>query len=174
MYAPPPKEERNPEQRLFSMALYMIAAFAGGLQCFNSLPVVVLGTLLVSMCFFMVKAQKLTAMNTLYSTHVEWTHRTLSIGSFFLFPLSFAVALYFVYTSTDLLAFKKSLDASSEGDIGDVIGIVKNYIAKNEEKVEAITSYSLLPAVIWWVRRCAYGFWRAKNAEPINFPQGIL
>lgn len=172
MYAPP--EEHHPEQRTFSMALYMISTFAAILQYFNSIPVILLGAMLVTLCFFMAKAQGVTARETIYSTHVEWTRRTLSIGSFFLFPISLIAAFYFIYTTTDINALKNSLDASTEGDLGDTIILVKNYVAANMEKVEKITSISLAPPILWWVRRCIYGFMKAQKSEPIDYPEGFL
>lgn len=169
MYAP--AEEKHPEQRTFSMALYIIVGFCGIMQYFMS--TVLFGTILLLICFFMVRAQKATAQNTIYITHVEWTRRTLSIGTFYLFPIALAFACYFISKTIDFAAIRQQLDGT-DGEIGGTITLMKGYITENAERVEHISTLCITPVILWWLRRCVYGFMKAKSSEPIFYPQGLL
>lgn len=169
MYAP--AEEKHPEQRTFSMALYIITAFCGLSQFFMS--TLLLGLILLVLCFFMTKAQRATAQNTIYASHVEWTRRTLSVGTFWLCPIALGFACYFVWKSVDFIEMRRQLDATN-GDLGDTINLMKAYVTNNVAKVERIADYCMAPVIFWWLRRCLHGFLKAKRSEPIFYPEGLL
>src|SRR4051812_18740887 len=117
-YAPP--EEKHPEQRAFSKALYVIAAFGAIAQYAESFGMVIAGCVILGITGFMIKAQRMTAQGTIYASHVEWISKTLTIGSRYLFPLSLVVALWCVYTMTDIDSLRKALAASDSADMGAV------------------------------------------------------
>ena len=112
MYAP--SEEKHPEQRVFTMAIYVIASFGAVVQYAESFGMVAAGCIILGITGFMVKAQRMTAKDTIYASHVEWIARTMSIGSKFLFPLSIVVMLYLVYEGTDVASLRHALAASSD------------------------------------------------------------
>ena len=172
MYARP--EEKHPEQRVFSMALYVVSALGAIVQYAESFAMVVAGCIILGLAGFMVKAQRLTAKNTIYASHVEWMARTISIGSTFLFPLSIAVTFYLVYTLTDVESFRKAIAAADSDDFGVLSGLVKNYVAKNMDKIDSITTWSITPPIFWWVRRCWFGLMRADKHEPIDYPDSLI
>ena len=172
MYARP--EERHPEQRGMSMAIYVIAALGAIVQYAESIGMVVAGCIILALAGFMLKAQRMTAKGTIYASHVEWTARTMSIGSYFLFPISIAVAFYLIYQWTDIEALRKAVAASDSDDTETLINLVKAYIANNKEKIDRITTWSITPPIFWWVRRCWYGLRRADKSEPIDYPDGIF
>jgi hypothetical protein len=172
MYAPQP-EEKHPEQRIFSQFIYVVSAMGAISQYAESIGMVVAGCLILGLAGFMVKAQRATAHNTIYASHVEWAARTMYIGTFFLFPISIAAMLYFVYTWTDIAGLKQTLLGSSE-DLSAQAGIVKEYIVQNEAKINRITTWCISPPIFWWVRRCWYGIMRADKSEPIDYPDGIF
>jgi hypothetical protein len=171
-YAPP--EEKHPEQRAFSKALYVIAAFGAIAQYAESFGMVIAGCIILGIAGFMVKAQRMTAQGTIYASHVEWISRTLTIGSRYLFPLSLAIALWLVYTMTDVDALRKVIAASNSDDLGTLSGLVRQYIEQNEQKIDMITTWSITPPIFWWVRRCWFGLMRAEKSEPIDYPDSLF
>jgi uncharacterized membrane protein len=171
MYAP--REEKHPEQRAFSMALYVVSAMGAIAQYAASIGMVVAGVIILMLAGFMVKMQRLTARGTIYASHVEWMARTLSIGCKFLFPIAIFVALYLVYKWTDVATLQHSLAAAGD-DTDATINLVKAYIASNEDKINRITTWSLTPPILWWVRRCWHGLVRADKSEPIDYPDSLL
>ena len=172
MYAP--VEEKNPEQRAFTMALYIIAAFGAIVQYTESLSMNIAGFIILAIAGFMLKAQRLTARDTIYASHVEWMARTISIGSYFLFPVAIAAILYFVYTLTDIVSLKKTFAASGGQDLNAMLSLTKTYIANNGEKINRIINLSITPPIFWWVNRCWYGFKRAAKSEPIDYPESFI
>lgn len=162
-------EYKNPELRTFSMALYMIAGMSGLLQFFET--TVILGTILLVISFFMVKAQRLTARETLYASHVEWTARTLSRGTFIFFPAALIISLYLIIKNTDFEPIKAALNSD---DAGAMMDGIHRYMGKSIPYISHITTITMAPVIFWWVRRCVFGFIRAKNAEPIDYPDGFL
>lgn len=173
MYAPPPIE-KNPEQRIFTMALYVIASLAAILQYAASVSMVVTGCIMIMLTGFMVKMQRVTAKGTIYESHVEWTARTLSIGSKFLFPGAIIVALYLIYTGTDIAGLKAKLDAANESDAGNGGSVLQLWIAQNWDAIDSIITWCLSVPIFWWVRRCWVGLMKADKHEPIDYPEGIL
>ncbi|MCK5519461.1 MAG: hypothetical protein KAI61_08600, partial [Alphaproteobacteria bacterium] len=101
------REEKHPELRTFSMMLYIISGISAIAQFFS--VTVLPGLCFLVLAFFMVKAQRITAKDTIYASHAEWTARTLSIGTFVLFPLALCVAVYFLWKSTDIEALKATI-----------------------------------------------------------------
>jgi uncharacterized membrane protein len=172
MYAPP--QERHPEERIFSMLLYIIAAIGAVAQYAESLGMNVAGCVILAIAGFMVKVQRLTAAETPYASHVEWMSRTISIGSRFLFPLSIAAMLYLIHSYTDIESTRKSFESSDNKDIGVMMNIVKGYLDRNEQKLNLIVTGSLTPPILWWVRRCCYGLVKANKSEPIDFPYSFF
>ncbi len=168
-----PKEE-HPEQRTFSRLLYIIAAMGALAQYAESFGMVVAGCIILSISGFMVRALRVTARGTIYASHAEWLTRTFQIGSVFLFPGSIIVALYFVFKMTDAAAFIHVLANADTDDMGLLTDLVKNYITENAQKIDLIVTWSITPPIIWWVRRCWFGLWKAEKSEPIDFPGGIF
>jgi hypothetical protein len=169
-YARP--EERHPEQRSFTMGLYIVTALSALLQFYEI--TVIPGMLLMLIAFFMVKAQRVTAMNTIYASHVEWTRRTLSLGTFIIFPLFAVLAIYLVYKMTDITSLKSAFASNEDGDLGAMANIIIGYAKQNEAKVNSITTGCITPPILWWVRRCFVGYMRAKRSEPVDYPDGII
>jgi hypothetical protein len=173
MYAP--REEKHPEQRVFTMALYVVMALAAIAQYSASYGMVIAGVIILILAGFMIKMQRLTARETIYASHVEWTANTMSIGCKFLFPIAAVVSLYLVYKGTDIESLRRSVTtADSEGDLGAMVSIVKTWAAQNEPKVRSITTWCLTPPIFWWVRRCWHGLVRADKSEPIDYPDSIF
>lgn len=170
MYASP--EEKHPEQRAFSMVIYIFAGLGALVQYAESLAMNIAGFAFLALVGFMVKAQKLTAKDTIYASHVAWVERTISIATNFLFPISVAFILYFIFKWTDI---RDTALANTNGKNTEImIGIVKSYIDRNQSKINTIVSWSITPPIIWWLRRCWYGFQRAKKSEPIDFPDSLI
>jgi len=173
MYAPP-EREKNPEERLFSMVLYIVAAIGAIAQYAESLGMNIAGCIVLAIAGFMVKMQRLTAADTIYASHVQWMSRTMSIGSRFLFPLAIAVMLYLIHAWTNIEAVKKAFEASENKDFGVIMNVVRGYITDNEHKIDLIITGSITPPIVWWVRRCWYGFARANKSEPIDYPDSFF
>ncbi len=173
MYAPQP-EEKNPEQRIFSMWLYVISILGAIAQYAESWQMVILGCIIVGLAGFMVKAQRLTAQNTIYVSHVEWISRTLTIGSRYLFPLSLILTMYLVYTLTDIDSLKKIIASSNTDDLDVLWNLIKQYTDKNAPRIDRITTWCITPPIFWWVRRCWYGLMRADKSEPIDYPDSLF
>jgi hypothetical protein len=172
MYAPP--EEKHPEQRIFSMALYVISALGAIAQYAESIFMNITGCVILLAVGFMLKAQKLTAEGTIYVSHVRWISRTMSIASYFLFPVSFIVILYLTFQWTDMHTIRASLQSAENHDMDAINAAVQNYIAHNQGTIDKIFICSITPPILWWVRRCWYGYQRAKRSEPIDFPDSIF
>jgi len=172
MYAPP--EEKHPEQRIFSMVLYVISAVGALAQYAESIFMNVTGCLVLLAVGFMIKAQKLTADGTIYLSHVRWISRTMSIASYFLFPVSFGVILYLTFQYTDIGRIKGELQSQENHDMAAISAAVQNYVAHYQTTIDRIFICSITPPIVWWVRRCWYGYQRAKRSEPIDFPDSIF
>ena len=162
-------DEKYPEQRTFSMALYMIAGTSAVLQLFSS--TIILGLILLVLSFLMAKMQRVTARETTYSSHVEWTYNTLSTGTFVLFPISACIAIYFIFKNTDIAGVK---DAMNSDDMDVLFTGAQNYISRATPYAKNISMITLTPPVLWWVRRCVAGFLRAKNSEPVDYPNALI
>jgi len=156
------------------MALYIITTLGALAQYAETLGMNIAGCIILMFAALMLKAQRLTAQGTIYSSHVAWMSRTMSIASYFLFPISIAVILYCVFKYTDLQAPRRALEASGGKYMAVMLVIVINYIAHNESTIDSIVTWSLTPPILWWVRRCWYGYMRAKQSEPIDFPDSII
>lgn len=164
------KEERHPEMRMLSMIIHLLSGLAAMLQCFT--PTIVFGLILLFIVYMMLKAQRMTSQGTIYQTHVEYARSTINIGMFFFFPLSIIVALYIVWTNTGLAeALGK---AGQEEDFDRTIIAVQSYVTANKEKIQSITMWSMIPTLVWWLRRCIVGYEKAKASEPIDWPGSLI
>ena len=172
MYAP--SEEKHPEQRAFSMILYVFAILGAISQYAESVGMNIAGIAILGCVGFMLKAQKVTAQDTIYSTHVRWTARTISIATYIFFPISAILILFLVYEYTDLESPRRALEAADSTDSVAIVGVVKEYVSHNESRISSIITCSITPPILWWIRRCWYGFVRAKRSEPIDFPDSIF
>ena len=170
MYARP--QEKHPEQRAFTMALYVVSSLGAIVQYAESFGMVVAGCIILGIAGCMVRMQRLTARGTIYASHVEWMARTMKIGSMFLFPLSIVVMLYLVYEWTDIETLKNGLAATD--DSAAQSNLVRAYITANMDKIDRITTWAITPPIFWWVRRCWYGLVRADRSEPVDYPDSIL
>lgn len=172
LYAP--SEEKHPEQRIFTMFLYIVSLFDVVMQYAQTITILVIGCMITGAVGFMIKAQRLTAKDTIYASHVEWIARTISIGSKFLFPIAIIIALYLIYDTTGVEAVRKSLANPNSDDPGAPYIILKNYMDANEDKVNHIINWSITPPIFWWARRCWTGLMRADKHEPIDFPDSFF
>lgn len=167
------REEKHPELRAFSMMIYIISGISAIAQFFSI--TVLPGLCFLVLAFFMVKAQRITAKNTIYASHVEWTARTLSIGTFVLFPLALCVAVYFLWKSTDIEALKATIVVKADdNDPSSLINFITEYIKGNTQRVADVTTKSLALPVLWWVRRCWVGYRCAKESLPIDYPESLI
>ncbi|MFH1158182.1 MAG: hypothetical protein V1721_04770 [Pseudomonadota bacterium] len=155
------------------MMLYIISAISAIAQFF---PATVLpGLFFLVIAFFMTKAQRMTAKDTIYASHVEWTARTLSIGTFILFPLAMGIAVYFLWKSTDIEALKATIVVKADDDDPSALmNFITGYIEGNIPRVADVTMKSLALPILWWVRRCWVGFRYAKESLPIDYPESLI
>lgn len=169
MYTNRGQPERHPELRSFCMAIYIVAGLGGILQFVDG--ALVMSLILLAISWFMVKAQRMAAMGTIYASHVEWTAYTMSRGLTILFPLALIVAGYIVWKGIDLTAFKNSLQNDEDGKIME---ISLQFVMSQKEKILRITDICSIPPTLWWVRRCWFGFMRAKEETPIDYPDSWI
>lgn len=158
-------EEKHPEQRGFSMFLYVITAFSAIFQYFQA--TLILGLILFCVAWFMTKAQRVTAASTPYMSHVEWTSRTLFLGMFVFFPIAFAVACYMIWQTIDFETLKASVEA--DGAPGAAFSVALSYIKSTEPQVRKIVNITSTPPLLWWLWRCWIGFSRAQKHEPMSW-----
>jgi len=161
--------EKHPELRTFSMMLYIITAMSAILQFFTTTLIV--GLLFLVIAWLMVRAQKITAKGTAYASHVEWISRTISIGTFVLFPAAFAIAGYLVWKRIDMAELQGLM---KEEDPNALINAVRGYMKIHMPEISRIVTITTLPPLLWWLRRCWAGYARAKNSEPIDYPWSII
>ncbi|MBU6475390.1 MAG: hypothetical protein KGL10_07485 [Alphaproteobacteria bacterium] len=155
------------------MWLYAIAALGALAQYAMSWQLVIAGCLVVSFCGFMIKAQRITARDTIYASHVEWTANTLRIGGYYLLPLSLLLTMYLVDRYTNINGLF-NLMASSNGDLSTQVNTVQSFMNDNSQRIDFITTLCITPPIFWWVWRCWFGLWRAQNSEPIDFPDAFF
>lgn len=169
MYNNHGQPEKHPELRSFCMAIYIIAGFGGAIQFIDG--ALFLSIILLALAWFMIKAQRMAAMGTMYASHVEWTAYTMSRGLFFLFPLALVIAGYFIWKGMDVATFKTALNNDADGKF---LEITYNFVNAHKDRMMYITNICAAPPTLWWVWRCWFGFMRAKAELPIDYPDSWI
>ena len=163
------EEEKHPELRAFCMVLYVITALSAVLQVFESTLMV--GLLFLVVAYMMVGAQKMTARKTIYQSHIEYVAKTLSMGMGVIFPIAMVLAIYLIWKNTDISAIKAAIDSD---DPDSMMSIVNRYVTGGMQIAQDIILKTMALPVFWWVRRCLVGFLRAKNSEPVDYPDSWI
>ena len=169
MYYPDPARNPHPELRSFAIAVYVVSALSAVLQLYMS--TVVFGLFLLFVAFFMNKAQKITAAGTLYASHVEWAGRTLKLGTFYVFPAAFAIGAWLVWKNTDVASVKAAMNSD---DMDVTMNGMQNYIHQSIPILAHTSVMAMIPAVLWWVRRCVSGILKAKKGLPMDYPDSWI
>jgi len=164
-----PEQNPRPELRAFAIAVYTVSGLSAVLQLYAS--TVILGVILLLFAWFMNKAQRITAAGTLYASHAEWAARTLSRGTFFVFPAAFVVGAWLVWENTDMQSLKTVLNSD---DMDVAMNGLQAYISKSMPIIARTSVLAMIPAVLWWVRRCVSGILKAHKGLPVDYPDSWI
>ncbi len=145
--------------RNVSMALYGTYTLSVLMQFFEQ--TMTLGLLLMVIAYIINRDRRKTAKDTPYESHLQWMSRTFWIGTGVVMPLAIIIATVLILTFTDV-----SSVATSDPDA--LMSGITSYIYGNMSKIMMLTSISMIPTAVWWLRRCWIGFDLARSEEPIK------
>jgi uncharacterized membrane protein len=145
------------------MVTYGLYGISAVLQFFEAtlLP----GLLALVIAYILMRSKREEAKDTPYASHLQWMNRTFWIGTGVIVPVAVIIATVLVLTFTDITAVVTAMN----GDNPDaMMGNIQGYIADNMKKVNMIVSFTLVPTVVWWMRRCWTGYALAKEGSPVE------
>lgn len=149
---------KDPQKQILTIyAIYVVSSL---LQFFNETVLVGLLALVIGYILNHSKKLKEEVKNTPYDSHLRWMSRTFWIGTAVLTPLAMILAGFIVWNFTDLPSIITTMESNPEAAMGA--------ITKDATKASRIADACMIPAVIWWIRRCWRGYELARAEMPVD------
>jgi len=103
------------------------------------------------------------AKDTIFKNHFRWALRTFWIGTAVLLPLATIIATALIMQFTEVTSIIDSLNNQDELMLN-----IKNYMENDMTKVTLLSMIPMLPVLVWWLRRCWYGYELLKQNKTIE------
>ena len=143
--------------------LYIAYAASSVLQ-FSELTLLA-GLIILIAAYIMCEIKKWDAKDTPYASHMRWMSRTFWIGTGVIMPIAVVIATVLILKLTNI----SSITSAMKGDDPEAIMTgIQIYMEQNMKKVGLITTLTMAPTVIWWLRRCWVGYKLAKDGKPVE------
>jgi uncharacterized membrane protein len=155
--------EKENELRKTCITLYALYVISAILQ-FSELTLLPGLVMLIGAYIWGNSKQKLSK-DTVYASHIRWLYRTFWIGSGVIVPLAVLIATLLIIAFTDIISVINTLDT---GDPDSTIASITNYMHTNMMKITLITMVSMVPTVLWWIRRCWVGYKLASDGKAVD------
>jgi uncharacterized membrane protein len=150
--------------RRYCIILYGLYALSALLQ-FSESTLTISGLILI-LAYFMTTCRKKASQDTPFASHLHWLLRTFWIGTALLAPVSVIAGTFIVLHFTDAIPTMAAyMDSDSTVDTA---GAIQNYMTEHGEKVSFVMIAAMIPATIWWLRRCLIGYVLAKDGRPVE------
>ena len=149
--------------RKLCMTLYATYAASAILQFFEQ--TLILGLLALIIAYILSSTKKKAAKNTIYATHLRWMNRTFWIGTGIIVPVAMIIASFLIWQFTNV----ETLAGLFTGEDTDTLmNNLQGYIQENMTKISVITFITMIPTVLWWLRRCWIGYSLAEAGKPVE------
>ncbi|MBI1215222.1 MAG: hypothetical protein GC185_05305 [Alphaproteobacteria bacterium] len=149
-------------------ALYALFALSMALPVmFSSLPVMVLGFLVLTAAIIAAYAQRDAARGTVYESHIRWLIRTFWIGGGIYLPIVTIIGSIYLATHIDTQALIEAAQNGTEATPANVANIIAQHYGKMIVNTTRITGGIF---TLWWVVRCLSGYLVLRRNKAIANP----
>jgi len=150
--------------RKYCMVLYGLYGLSAMLQFSQS--TLLISALILMLAYAMTARRKKAAKDTPFASHLRWMLRTFWIGTGVIVPATMIVAAFIILQFTDIIPV---MAASMDGDSqADMMNAVQAYRDGHAAKLSFMMIAAMIPATVWWLRRCWIGYALAKKDKPVE------
>ncbi len=149
--------------RKLCMTLYGVFGLSAVLQFVEA--TILLGLLALTIAYILTKCKYEAARDTPYASHLRWMLRTFWIGTGVIVPVAVLIATALILMLTNIADV---VTAMSGDDPTAIMSSVQAYMTQNLTKISLITAVTMVPTILWWVRRCWIGFALARDEKPVT------